>query len=172
MRLFIAVYFDQQTKSKITQAADRLKSMGLSGNYTKEQNYHLTLLFLGESDARQLQAAKRAIQELKAEPFDITFQNISNFSKNIIHLKAAPSQQLNDMHRFLCERLKNDFALREPNFSPHVTLVRQPNFIPNAKKEDFKDILPIVYRADNVTLMLSSRENGALVYAPLFVRKL
>lgn len=171
MRLFIAVNFDDNTKSKITQIADRLKAAGLNGNFTKEQNYHLTLLFLGESDERQLMIAKKAIQEIKTQPFDITFQNISNFSKNIVHLKVKPCEQLTQIHNFLYDKLKSYFSLDASKFSPHITLVRKPSFIPNIKDE-FKDILSMDYRADNVTLMLSSRQNGELVYSPLFVHKL
>jgi 2'-5' RNA ligase len=171
MRLFIAVNFDDNTKSKITEIAGRLKAMGISGNYTKVQNYHLTLLFLGESNERQLQFAKKAIQEIRIPPFDISFQNISNFSKNIVHLKVSYCEQLTQIHNFLYDKLKSYFTL-DDKFSPHITLIRKPDFIPNIKSDEFGDILPFVYRVDNIALMLSSRQNGELVYAPLFVHKL
>ncbi|HHW90220.1 MAG TPA: RNA 2',3'-cyclic phosphodiesterase [Clostridiales bacterium] len=172
MRLFIAVNFDQDAKSKISQLAERLKSLGISGNYTKEQNYHLTLLFLGESNDRQLQAAKRAIQRIKIKPFDITLKNISNFGKNIIHLKVKPCEPLNQIYNFLYESLKNDYCITNTSFSPHITLVRKPNFLPSPKADIFGDILPFSYFVDAISLMLSSRQNGKLIYTPLFTHGL
>ncbi len=172
MRLFIAVNFDQDTKSKITELAKRLKSLGISGNYIKEQNYHLTLLFLGESDHSQLQAAKKAIQRIKTKPFDITFQNISNFGKNIIHLKVKPCEALGQIHDFLRESLIDDFSLTDTLFSPHITLVRKPSFLPSPKADIFGDILPFDCLVDSVSLMLSSCQNGKLVYTPLFTHTL
>lgn len=172
MRLFIAVNFDPDTKSKIAQVAKRLQDMGVLGNYSKEQNYHITLLFLGESDERQLFLAKNAIREIKLEPFDITIQNLSNFAKNIVHLKVQPNENLNYIHNYLYERLKNYFTLDNSAFSPHITLIRKPNKISFEKNGEFRDILPFSYRTDNVSLMLSSRQNGELVYTPLFEHKL
>lgn len=172
MRLFIAINFDQDTKSKITSLAQRLKRMNISGNYTKEQNYHLTMLFLGESDNRQLQIAKRAIQDIKINPFDITIQNLSNFSKNILHLKVRPCPSLNQIHQYLFERLKDEFSLTSSSFSPHITLVRKPSALPQENNDVFGDILPINYYVDSISLMLSTRENRQLAYKPLYVHKL
>lgn len=170
MRLFIAVNFDDQTKQKISQTADLLKKAGVKGNYTKDFNYHITLLFLGESDQNQIISAKKAITQVKLNTFDITFQNISNFGKNIVYLGVNNSWVLKDINQFLFEHLKDDFLLKDNRFSPHITLIRKPDFIPTAISTD--GLLPSKYTVKEISLMQSVRIDGELIYKPLFCHKL
>ena len=167
MRLFIAVNFDQITKQKISQAADILKAKGVKGNFTNQNNYHITLLFLGQSDDYQTSAAKKAITQIKKDPFDIKLQNISNFGKNIIYLNVTDSVILQDINQYLFDTLKKDFLLEDNRFSPHITLVRKPNLIP----QDV-DISPFDFTVSEIALMQSIRIEGELIYKPIFSHKL
>lgn len=166
MRLFIAVNFDEQTKQKISQIANLLKSYGVNGNYTKECNYHITLLFLGQSTESQLLIAKKAVSEIKQNPFDITLQNISSFGKNIIYLGVNNIQPLNNINQFLYDRLKHDFLLDDDRFLPHITLIRKPDYIPASINTECG--LPLFYKVKDISLMQSIRIDGKLVYKPVF----
>lgn len=170
MRLFIAVNFGQQTKQKISQTANLLKNSGVNGNYTKESNYHITLLFLGQSNDTQLLASKQAITQIKQNPFHITLQNISNFGKNIIYLGVNNISPLNNINQYLYDRLKHEFFLADNRFSPHITLIRKPDYIPASVNTEGN--LPFDYTVKDVSLMQSIRIDGELVYKPIFCHKL
>jgi len=53
MRLFIAINFNDSTRDKLRGLRDDLRGRAASGNYSKDENLHLTLVFLGECGAQQ-----------------------------------------------------------------------------------------------------------------------
>ena len=44
MRLFIAINFDDKIKDELCLLIDKLKNYSVSGNFTKRENLHLTLV--------------------------------------------------------------------------------------------------------------------------------
>lgn len=50
MRLFIAINFDENMTDALIEMQDDLMRWGVSGNFTREENLHMTLVFIGESD--------------------------------------------------------------------------------------------------------------------------
>ncbi|MBQ9719494.1 MAG: RNA 2',3'-cyclic phosphodiesterase, partial [Oscillospiraceae bacterium] len=48
MRLFIAIQLDDTIKNALTGIQAALRAARVSGNYTKIENLHLTLAFIGE----------------------------------------------------------------------------------------------------------------------------
>ena len=47
MRLFVGIEFGGKTKSEIAKVCDVLKTMCVKGRWKREDNFHLTLKFLG-----------------------------------------------------------------------------------------------------------------------------
>ena len=50
MRLFVAAALPESWKDALDRAARALADQGVRGNFTRRENYHLTLVFLGETD--------------------------------------------------------------------------------------------------------------------------
>ena len=48
MRLFIAVQLDDEIKSAVISAQEKLRQNKVGGHYTDVQKLHLTLAFIGE----------------------------------------------------------------------------------------------------------------------------
>ena len=48
MRLFIAIQFDEHILEALTDFQDDMRAMGVTGNYTKRENLHITLAFIGD----------------------------------------------------------------------------------------------------------------------------
>ena len=51
MRLFVAVNFDDETKGRLCAVQNRIKKQAVRGNFSRPENFHLTLVFLGETAA-------------------------------------------------------------------------------------------------------------------------
>lgn len=51
MRMFIAIQLNDDMKDVLQAMQDYMRSRGVKGNYTKRENLHLTLAFIGELDA-------------------------------------------------------------------------------------------------------------------------
>ncbi len=48
MRLFIAINFDDNTVNSLISLQEKLKASGAQGRFTRSENLHLTLAFIGE----------------------------------------------------------------------------------------------------------------------------
>lgn len=48
MRLFVAAPLTEEAKSSIIKLQGKFKAMGVKGHFTQEQNFHITLSFIGE----------------------------------------------------------------------------------------------------------------------------
>ena len=48
MRLFIAINLSDEMKNSLISAQNTMYDRGIRGNFTSEENMHLTLAFIGE----------------------------------------------------------------------------------------------------------------------------
>lgn len=79
MRLFLSIDFSDEIKNILTDAIRQLKRQSSSANFTREENLHLTLAFIGETE--NYDAAVRAMETIKMQPFDITVSGFGNFGE-------------------------------------------------------------------------------------------
>ena len=125
MRLFIAINFPVEIKGAITKIRDRLKESALRGNFSLDENLHLTLIFLGECDSRQTQAIKLVMDDTSFQPLTLILEKSGYFKRDDgdtwwIGLKENKS--LSDLQADLSNRLRQKgFDLEERKYKPHVT---------------------------------------------------
>ena len=50
MRLFIAINFNENMKYALLKMQNELKKSGVKGSFTREENLHMTMVFIGEND--------------------------------------------------------------------------------------------------------------------------
>lgn len=67
MRLFVAIRLDASCKDVLCTAIAGLKGHASHGNFSRRDNLHLTLAFIGETNL--LDAANQALGSIRAEPF-------------------------------------------------------------------------------------------------------
>jgi len=131
---------------------------------------HLTLAFLGECDARQTAAAKRAMSTVDFIPQDITIDCVGRFRRDggdIWWAGVRESPALMALQRDLTEHLLAEgFALERRRYSPHITLGRE--IVTDAvpwKIEPFGETVSCM------ELMKSERIQGKLTYIAIFARE-
>jgi len=169
MRLFIAVNFNNDTKSRLLALRDELREGSTDGNFSLPENLHLTLVFLGECDERQAAAAKSAIDKVDFGPFDIAFDRIGRFKRDggdIWWVGLRESKALLELQGELTEELvAARFELEKRKYSAHVTLGRrvETNMRPRALE-------PFGETAAAIDLMKSERINGKLKYTSIHRR--
>ena len=172
MRLFIAINFDQDTKDKLLQVQNRLKKLG-RGNFSRVENLHLTLAFLGEVPEDQLEDVKAAMDQVKFPPMELTFHDVGYFvsgrekPSQLWKISLKYSRKLEKVHDELIASLrKAGFSPDAKSFKPHVTLARELH----VKDWDKTELLPEPFEtaADHMSLMLSERMDGKLTYTELY----
>lgn len=170
MRLFIAINFEDQVKDKIFQVQSRVREYSQKGNYSREQNFHLTLIFLGELEEAQLPVIEEAINNVSWEAFEVTFSRLGYFKRDggdlwWIGLDKTPA--LMALQRDLSKELEQrGFMVEHRAFQPHLTLARQ---VFSDRGMDLH-IEPFRAQIRQVSLMKSERLGSQLVYNQVYQR--
>ncbi len=169
MRLFIGIRAG--CTDYLTALQDELRRLG-RGRFTHADNLHITLRFLGELPPASVSGLCDAITEAGGEAFTLECGAAHMFNKSgIVSARVAGETDklaaLADRTEAVLE--KRGYMRETRGFRPHITLARdyQPHGdisrIPEGRH---------VFTADEVVLFESRRENGRLVYAPLFAHRL
>jgi 2'-5' RNA ligase len=169
MRLFIAVHFDEETRDRMLAVQDVLREQA-RGNFSRPENLHLTLAFLGEAEPAQVPAIQEAMGCAACAPFTLVFNTAGCFSRAHKELWwIAPETRQTERLCGLARQIRGALDERQVGFDrrpfrAHITLGREV-------KHHSPIVLPafeIPARIDTVSLLESSQEKGGRVYTPLF----
>ena len=172
MRLFIAVNFEREIKNILYNAVCELRADSEKGNFTKPENLHLTLVFIGETPSAKISPIKKAIDKCFVKPIKIEFDRTGKFRRDggdIYWVGIKKNPLLSDLHYQLSEQLKSlGFKIDNREFTPHITLGRQVVTNRNFRC-DFSDVSVYI---KSVNLMKSERINGRLIYSSVYEKKI
>ncbi len=181
MRCFFAIEFDEPTKKYLAELQRRISAMGIRGNYSRPENLHLTLKFLGEVQAdlvpRLSDLMKNVASEHKA--FVLSFDQLGKFSRgnrSIIWMGMQNSRELLHLQKSLELQLLDFFSgnLERSAFSPHITMIREAVIPKNQQDQSLEEAFAgirqelepfnLVYAVKGISLMESTRVNDKLTY--------
>lgn len=166
MRLFYAVMLDENCKTALDACCRALGPYLEKGRFTRPENLHLTLVFLGEAD---LDGAKSCLHRLQASPFEIAIAGLGRFCQpggDVLWAGVQPKEGLLRAQKNL-EALARQagFPVEDRPYRPHLTLARGVRLIPETNLADLDPLLPNCgMQVKAVSLMESRRENGRLRY--------
>ena len=80
MRLFIAINFSDEVKKRFLEIQDHLRSQSTRGNFTRPENLHLTLIFIGEAPGERIGELFSVMKEIKPPSFEISFDHSGCFT--------------------------------------------------------------------------------------------
>ncbi len=161
MRLFIAITFSPDFKNHFTELKHQLRQRGVEGNFILDENLHLTLCFIGET--QQVDKIKSALKRVNFQPFVLSASEFQNF-RDMIWVGIKKNQALSELSKSIkieLDKAKIDHD-RKP-FKAHITLARKvEGDVPKLELPDAK------MKVEKISLMKSARENGKLVYTEIF----
>lgn len=138
-RLFIAVKLPPEVKRHLARGSDMLKQQCDFSRWVYEEDYHITLQFLGDVNPEKkdkiLSALPRCAQG--TEPFSLKLSGLGTFGRE--HqpriLWAGVSGDLDALYRLQKQVVRTmeplGFPAEKRAYRPHVTIARkcrQPNF--------------------------------------------
>lgn len=175
MRLFVAVRLDEACTDALCDAIAALRGHARQGNFTRRENLHLTLAFLGETARPGL--AKQAVGAVRASGFTLEFTGLGRFRRSggdIWWMGCAESAALAALHAQVQSKLASaGFSLENRPFRPHLTLGREVLLEPGSEPLLLaRAFPPTQMMVTEIALMESRRSNGALQYAPRSVQPL
>lgn len=166
MRLFAAVHLSGEMKNALLQCQEEMRRQGVSGNFTRPENLHLTLAFIGETE--RAAEARRALEEIQIPAFSMVLDGIGRFS-DLWWAGIGENASLQELARQTQERLRaRGFSIERRPFHPHITLVRQA-----VSSRPIRVQLPsALTQVESLSLMRSQRVQGRLVYSEVYQKRL
>lgn len=169
MRLFIAIQLNDEMKDLLQDMQKKMRSYGVRGNYTKRDNLHLTLAFIGEHDDPE--RILEVMKSVELRPFSIRTAGTGSFRKLWwagIDGGAALEAYTRRLRRALEQA---DIPFDRKKFSPHITLVRTPECKGDMTEREIPDALcgtePAGMTVDHASLMKSERGDRGMVYTEI-----
>lgn len=166
MRLFIAIPLPPDITRALSAARVALEAHGAVGRFVPRENYHITLHFLGETDALHdiTSAMRESVRDIK--PFVLRLKEYGSFKTDGSHTGfvnvTCDSEELNRLYESLESALwERGFSKNRGRLTPHVTLGRKI-------EGDEGFMLPpqkAAFTANTIILYESHSERGQMVYS-------
>lgn len=164
MRLFIAIQFEEEILDELTGFQESLKQLGVIGNYTKRDNLHITLAFIGEYDNPD--EVMNALVQVDFRPIEIAIDGVGSFG-DLFWVGLADNPALFGFVKRLRHALsENNIPFDKKKFSPHITLIRKYSY-------KGKRMIPVLHppkgkmTATRVSLMRSDRGKSGMIYTEI-----
>ena len=161
MRLFVAIQLSNGIRNSLSSVQTYLRDHGVRGNYTKIENLHLTLAFIGEYSNPDF--VLEVMHSVPFTPFPMRIEDFGNFG-DLYWCGIGKNDNLlayvKRLHRALAG---NGIPFDRKKFSPHITLIRRAEY---DKRRGFPgiEIPDVSMQVSETSLMRSDRTKSGMVY--------
>ena len=165
MRLFIAINFNGEINSGLIALRDEVRSRSARGNFTYDENLHLTLAFIGEVSPKKVDTIKAIMETVTFAPFEATTERLGTFARGTLWWAGLREDApLMDLQREVEHKLALcGFEMDDRKYSPYITLGRE--VVTDAKPWKTE---PFGETVGAIDLMKSERIDGKLTYTTIF----
>lgn len=175
MRVFLAGCFSDDIRKKLAMCAAILKSHASGGTFVPVNNYHFTLVFIGET--QNPKKIISAMNRVRTEPFALTLDKAGYFSRPdgaVCWIGIKENQTLQTLYTSLCSELSAcGFCIGRRPYRPHITLARRVHFQKELDQSAYSALLPIANTpVEKMHLMKSERIGEQMVYTPIYTKEL
>ena len=169
MRLFAALPLGEEGVRDLSAYRRDLEKLGVRGNFTRPENLHITLAFLGELP--EWESAAEALDTVEAEPGLLLLDRLDTFGKGgILGLCPTEDAPVRALAAKAERALREEgFSLEKRRFRAHVTLCRE---LTAPAGTELPPPPAVAVPVEEMVLYLSHRPKGKLTYTPLWRKKL
>jgi 2'-5' RNA ligase len=167
MRVFIAINFSTETRTRLIALREELRTKSQSGNFSRDENLHLTLAFIGEVSPKKLDKIKAIMDTVTFEPFEVAVDRLGTFSRGTLWWAGLredkPLMWL--QHEIEHKLALCGFEMGGRDYHPHITLGRE--VVTDSKPWQ---IDPFGEMISAIDLMRTERIGGKLAYTSIYRR--
>jgi len=130
MRLFVAIEIPEDIRSALAAFVNELRKAAPQAKWVRPQNLHVTLKFLGHTDASNLDSIRAALKTIRArQPVTLEFRGLGFFPNEkrprVFWAGMESSSNLQPLAAEIDRAMyKLGFPLEDRPFTPHLTLAR------------------------------------------------
>jgi len=162
-KLFVALWPDERVRASLVELQNRY-ALHRYGRCTAGEKLHITLHFIGQTPAHQVEALCESISLLKFEPFAFELDTIGFFpSSRVLWTGCAmPQGKLTGLVMQVTSAMSIPMPVdRLRSFMPHATLARK------ASRRMRESIEPIVWQVERCRLIESVQSGGGVKYCAI-----
>ena len=161
MRLFIAVPLTESFRDSLAAVQNEWFNRGIRGNYSPEENLHITLAFIGEF--ADYAAVLEALASVSFSPIPIELSGIGAFG-DLWWAGISGSPALEAVSRRIRRALSEKrIPFDRKRFSPHLTLIRKAG----ASRIPAVDVPRASMDVESIVLFRSDRGKSGMIYTEL-----
>ena len=164
MRLFIAIQLNQKMKQLVSDVQDTFRWQQVKGNYTPEENLHITLAFIGEyGDPDEI---LELLNKVFFKSFSITMDKVGCFDE-LWWTGLEESSELEALVKNIRHVLADaGIPYDKKKFKAHVTFLKKPVYT-NGRRIAHMSIEPASMQVSRISLMRSTRGKNGMIYTEL-----
>ena len=168
MRLFIALELPEDVRSAIARSAAELETIWSAGRLIPPENYHLTLVFLGEVGEDRIGDVISAMEACPSPPPALSVGKLGRFRHkdgDILWRQIGGGNTLFSLQRRLSRELeRRGFVPEKREYSPHLTVGRKVRLPQTELPETGSELF---FTPLSMTLFQSKTGPHGAVYTPL-----
>ena len=164
MRLFIAIGFPEPILDALSSLQEEMRAQGVDGNYTRRENLHLTLAFIGEYGNPD--DVLDAMEQAAFSPFSLRLEGVGSY-RELFWAGVSSNEKLAGYVKRLRRALSDEgIPFDRKRFSPHITLIRKASCrggkgLPAANAPSGE------MRVERISLMRSDRGKKGMIYTEI-----
>ncbi|HET7060671.1 MAG TPA: RNA 2',3'-cyclic phosphodiesterase [Nitrosospira sp.] len=169
LRLFFAIWPDSLGQEQMSGLTRRLDLQSICcGRKTRAENIHLTLVFIGQVDASELEALLEAghqTEELGIKAFDLVFDGIRYWKHNrivYVAVSALPPELMQLVNGLQFAVSDAGYQAEKRPYVPHVTLMKRASCAALPELPG-----PVIWQVREWMLVKSEQTSGGSVYSPV-----
>lgn len=178
VRVFYAIEFDESTREYIYEKQQIAKKFCINGKFTRKENIHLTLQFMGELPIDKKIELYKVLDEAyrNKKKFTIDITGIGKFDKrdgSILWVGIQKYNEIKKIYNNLQWNLKKlGYKVEDRPYKPHITIGRKVKF--GRQFEEVKNVVSFNKSVciEKITLMQTIQTKGVLEYYPIYSIKL
>lgn len=172
MRLFTAVNFSDNILDSLQASINALKTHGVSGSFSRRENLHVTVVFIGETS--RVSDIKAVLESVSSRPFTLRLGGLGLFRGDILWCGVEKNHILNNIQAQFNSGIKQlGFKPEDRPFSPHLTVCREALIPTGLDIKTLSHLFPeLITEISRVSLMRSERVNGRLIYTEIYAKSL
>lgn len=159
MRLFIGIELTDSIKDELASYIAKLPQ-GKKG-WENPHDFHLTLLFIGETPDENVRMIKERMRKIQISPFTIQIGQVQFFNRRVMYLSILPSEDLLRLQQEVAQTFPEWVDPNGKNFIPHITVKRWQRYEYDELSEGLRinPLKPISLRVERLSLFKSEKDS-------------
>jgi len=158
MRLFIGLELTESIKENLARYIAKLPQ-GRKG-WENPHDFHVTLLFIGETAEENVVSILDRMKEISFRPFSIQIGPIKFFNRRVMYLSILPSEELLQLHKEVIKLFPEYVDPNGKSFIPHITVKRWQRYEYDELAEGLRlhPLDPISLDVNTISLFKSEKD--------------